>query len=67
MNARFRTVAEVAKMLGMSTDTVRRLFGDEPGVIDFGRHERTDGKRRYRRLRIPGAVVARLLERKSVK
>ena len=54
-------------MLGVSKDTVRRLFSDEPGVIDLGKREATRGKRQYRVLRIPSAVVARLLEQKSVK
>ena len=67
MNEQFRTVAEVAEMLGLSKDTVRRLFADEPGVIDLGRHEPSRGRRRYRVLRIPSAVVARFLERRSVK
>lgn len=66
MNEQFRTVAEVAEMLGVSRDTVRRLFANEPGVIDLGRREATRGKRRYRLLRIPSAVVARFLERRSV-
>ena len=67
MNEQFKTVAEVAEMLGVSKDTVRRLFAGEPGVIDLGRREATRGKRCYRVLRIPSAVVARLLEQKSVK
>jgi excisionase family DNA binding protein len=67
MNEQFRTVAEVAEMLGVSKDTVRRLFANEPGVIDLGKCEATRGKRQYRVLRIPSAVVARLLEQKSVK
>lgn len=67
MNEQFRTVAEVAEMLGVSKDTVRRLFADEPGVIELGRREATRRKRRYRVLRIPSAVVARFLERRSVK
>ena len=67
MNEQFRTVAEVAEMLGVSKDTVRRLFANEPGVIDLGKREATRGKRQYRVLRIPSAVVARLLEQKSVK
>ena len=54
-------------MLGLSKDTVRRLFADEPGVIDLGRHEPSRGRRHYRVLRIPSAVVARFLERRSVK
>lgn len=67
MKKQFRTVAEVAEMLGVSRDTVRRLFADEPGVIDLGRREATGNKRRYRLLRIPSAIVARFLERRSVK
>ena len=67
MNEQFKTVAEVAEMLGVSKDTVRRLFADELGVIDLGRREATRGKRRYRVLRIPNAVVARFLEHRSVK
>jgi len=67
MNEQFRTVAEVAEMLGVSKDTVRRRFADEPGVIDFGRRRAVHDKRRYRVLRIPSAVVARFLERRSVK
>jgi len=51
MNEQFRTVAEVAEMLGVSRDTVRRMFADEPGVIDLGRRNNTKGKRRYRVLR----------------
>lgn len=67
MNEQFRTVAEVAQMLGVSKDTVRRLFADEPGVIDLGRRESTRGKRRYRVLRIPSSVVNRVLNNRSVK
>lgn len=67
MNEQFRTVAEVAEMLGLSKDTVRRLFADEPGVIDLGRHEPTRGKRRYRVLRIPSNVINRVLNNRSVK
>lgn len=67
MKKQFRTVAEVAEMLGVSRDTVRRLFADEPGVIDLGRREATRDKRRYRLLRIPSAIVARFLENRSVK
>jgi Helix-turn-helix domain len=67
MNEEFRTVAQVAEMLGVSRDTVRRLFADEPGIIDLGRHETAQGRRRYRLLRIPDSVLDRVLNRKSVK
>jgi len=54
-------------MLGVSTDTVRRMFADESGVIDFGRHEATRGKRRYRLLRIPQSVLDRVVNGRRVK
>jgi len=67
MNEEFRTVAQVAEMLGVSKDTVRRLFADEPGIIDLGRRETTRHKRRYRVLRIPASVLDRVVNRKRVK
>ena len=56
-----------SRQMRVSEGTVRRLFADEPGVIDLGRHETMRSKRRYRILRIPSTVVARFLERRSVK
>ena len=47
------TVAEVADRLSINTDTVRRLFLNEPGVI----------VRQYRTLRIPEHVFQRVLAR----
>jgi hypothetical protein len=67
MNKELRTVAQVAQMLGVSRDSVRRLFADEPGIIDLGRHETALDRRRYRVLRIPDSVLDRVLNRKSVK
>jgi methylphosphotriester-DNA--protein-cysteine methyltransferase len=67
MEEKFRTVSEVARILGVSTDTVRRLFGNESGVVDLGRHEEQAAKRRYRQLRIPEAVLDRVVNRKRIK
>jgi hypothetical protein len=67
MDEQFRTVAEVADMLGVSTDKVRRLFADEPGVIDLGRHDGTPSRRRYRLLRIPDSVWERVMSRKRIR
>jgi hypothetical protein len=55
------TVAEIATSLRLETDTIRRLFTDEPGVvvICFG----APRKRVYRTLRIPRGVVLRVLTR----
>ena len=61
----FFTIADVAKMLKVSPDTVSRLLGNEPGVIDLGSPERRH-KRRYRVLRIPAAVLNRFLHKKRV-
>jgi AcrR family transcriptional regulator len=61
----FLTVDEVAKMLKVSGDTVRRHFGSESGVIDLGAPERRY-KRRYRVLRIPAAALNRFLHNKRV-
>ena len=61
----FFTVEEVAKMLKVSGDTVRRCFQKEPGVIDLGAPERLH-KRRYRVLRIPTAALNRFLYKKRV-
>jgi hypothetical protein len=54
-------------MLGVSRDMVRRLFADEPGIIDLGRHETALCKRRYRVLRIPVSVLDSVVNRKRVK
>jgi len=48
----------------MSDDAVTRLFAKLPGVIDLGRAE-TRGKRQYRVLRIPRAVLEKYLSTKA--
>ena len=49
---------EVAKMLRVSVDTIRRLLAHEPGVIVI--YIPKKGKRPYRTLRIPQSVLDRL-------
>jgi hypothetical protein len=61
----FYTVAEAAKFLKVSRDTITRLFADEPGVVDLGSPERLH-KRRYRVLRIPHAVFNRVIHKLRV-
>jgi hypothetical protein len=60
-NEVFLTVAEVAERLKLDTETVRRLFLNEPDVvvICFPRK----GRRVYRTLRIPERVFQRVLTR----
>ena len=60
MQEQFYTVKEAAEILKVSTDTVTRMFEDEPGVVDLGSPERLH-TRRYRVLRIPHAVFNRVL------
>jgi hypothetical protein len=52
------TVAQVAALLQVSSDTVMRRFARVKGVVDIGTAE-TPKKRRYRVLRIPRTVVER--------
>jgi hypothetical protein len=49
---------EVAQMLRVSVDTVRRRLAHEPGVIVIYIPKR--GRRPYRTLRIPQSVLDRL-------
>jgi hypothetical protein len=59
-------VAEIAALWNLSTDKVREIFEQEPGVLVIGdRNPR--GKRRYRTLRIPQTVVDRVYTRLSSK
>jgi hypothetical protein len=65
MEEQFYTVAEAAKILKVSTDTITRIFAEKPGVVDLGSPERLH-KRRYRVLRIPHAVFNRAIHQKRV-
>lgn len=60
------TLEEIAELLKISNDKTIRLFEDEPGVIDLGTSETTH-KRRYRILRIPRAVLNRVLDKMKKK
>jgi hypothetical protein len=63
-DSEFLTVAQVAERWGLSTDTITRLFADEPGVISLG-NEHPRGKRKRITLRIPHAVMERVKKRRS--
>ena len=65
MNEPLLTVAEVAIMLDVSNDTVRRMFAPEPGVIDLG-PKQGHGDRKYRILRIPRRVLDRVIAERAV-
>ena len=57
----FLTVADVAERLKLNTETVRRLFLTEPGVVVICSPRR--GRRVYRTLRIPERVFQRVVTR----
>lgn len=54
--------AEVARVWGLSEDTIVRLFRNEPGVLRLGSPGR-GGKRKYVTLRIPASVLRRVHRR----
>ena len=61
------SVPEIAERWNMAGETVRRYFGDEPGVLRFGEGTRLVGRGKYKKrrfvLRIPESVLARVEER----
>lgn len=58
---KFFTVREVAELLKINEETVRRLFLTEPGVLVICFPRR--GRRTYRTLRVPAEVLTRVVNR----
>lgn len=58
------TARDVAAILSLSDDKVRRMFQDEPGVVVIS-DQSTRHKRRYTTLRIPDSVLRRVIRRMS--
>jgi MarR-like DNA-binding transcriptional regulator SgrR of sgrS sRNA len=56
---RHYSVSEIAKMWALSEKTVRRMFEDEEGVLQWGIPE-TRRKRGYITLRIPESILMRV-------
>ena len=61
---RHYSAREVAGILNLSDDKVRRMFQGEPGVLVIG-DQGTKHKRRYNTIRIPESVLQRVLRRNS--
>lgn len=55
---------ELGEVWGLSADTIRRMFENEPGVLMHER-SRKHRSRRYRTLRIPESVALRVHRRLS--
>lgn len=58
-NEKHYSVIEVAKLWCLSQKTVRRMFENEAGVIQWGSEEVLH-KRGYRTLRIPESILQRV-------
>lgn len=62
---RYYSPAELAELLKLSVDKIRKLFEHEPGVLVFANPAAKRGKRPYKTLRIPDSVLQRVLRRLS--
>ena len=60
------SVAQLAALWGLSQDTIRRLFRNEPGVLVIGNQNARDKRRRYTTLRIPESVARRVHQKLSL-
>jgi hypothetical protein len=56
--------ADLAKMWGVSVQTIRELFKDEEGVLKIG-SDGTRSRRAYKTLRIPHSIAERVHTRLS--
>jgi MarR-like DNA-binding transcriptional regulator SgrR of sgrS sRNA len=63
---RHYSVSEIAKMWALSEKTVRRMFEDEEGVLQWGSPE-TRRKRGYITLRIPESVLLRVHQNRELR
>jgi len=62
---KYRTVQQVAELLNISPDKVRRMFRSEPGVLKIVSQSGL-GRRPYETLRIPPAVLRNFLRKHSL-
>jgi hypothetical protein len=59
---RHYAIAEIAGLWNLSSDAVRKLFQDEPGVLVLG-GQGAPHKRRYTTVRVPESVLQRVHRR----
>jgi hypothetical protein len=60
------SIKDASRRLALSTDTTRRLFANEPGILRIGQPTRKVGRkyrRRYFSIRIPMNVFRRVEDR----
>jgi hypothetical protein len=63
--ARHFSPLEIAELWGLSVDSIRKIFENEPGVLVIGNTQPRRYKRSYTTLRIPQAIVERVHRRLS--
>ena len=57
------TAPELAKLWGLSADTIRKLFRNEDGVLKVPSLANKDGQRPYNTLTIPESIAAKVHQR----
>jgi hypothetical protein len=60
------TASELAERWKLDPDTIRKIFRDEPGVLQFTSGKKTRYRKCYITLRIPASVAERVHRRMSV-
>ena len=53
------TIQQIAALWQLSEDSVRKLFQDEPGVLEIGQGNKPRKRASYRTFRVPQSVVDR--------
>jgi hypothetical protein len=61
------SVADIAVLMNLSTDSIRRMFQDEPGVVVVSDGRASRGKRKRVTLRIPKSVLERVQRKRAKK
>jgi hypothetical protein len=64
-NEKHFDLSELAATWGLSFETIRKLFADDPHVVKIASASGPTGGRRYCTLRIPSSAAARLHKRLS--
>jgi len=60
---RHYSVGELARLWTLSEKTIRRIFENEPGVLQWGAAKKHAFKRGYTTLRVPESVMLRVHRR----
>jgi hypothetical protein len=64
-NEKHFNLSELAATWGLSVETIRKLFADDPGVVKMSSASGPTGRRRYCISRISSSAAARLHKRLS--